>query len=55
MLLAGWLLGAGLAVTLSAAAGGLNVETLHCEYLDNPLGIDLASLKQELQSVREAT
>jgi len=40
MLLAGWLFGGGLALTLSAAAAGLSVETVCCEYLGNPLGID---------------
>lgn len=40
MLLAGWVLGAGLALALPAVAGGLNVGTLRCEYLDNPLGLD---------------
>jgi alpha-L-rhamnosidase len=40
MLLAGWLLGAGLALGVSTAAGSVTVEKLRCEYLDNPLGID---------------
>ena len=40
MLLAGWLLGAGLAFGLSPPPAGVTVETLRCEYLDNPLGID---------------
>ena len=29
-----------MALTLPAVAGGLTVETVRCEYLDNPLGID---------------
>jgi alpha-L-rhamnosidase len=33
-------LGAGLAGGLTAAAAGLTVEKLSCEYLDSPLGID---------------
>ena len=40
MLLTCWLAGAMFAVGLSAAAAGLAVEGLRCEYLDNPLGID---------------
>ena len=40
MRLAGLLLVVGLAFALSAAAAGVTVEKLRCEYLDNPLGID---------------
>jgi alpha-L-rhamnosidase len=40
MLLAGWVLGAGLAFGISTAAGSVTVEKLRCEYLDDPLGID---------------
>ena len=53
MLLAGWLLGAGLAFGLSTAAGSVTVETLRCEYLDNPLGIDTA--QPRLSWVLEST
>jgi alpha-L-rhamnosidase len=40
LLLAGWLLGAGLALGLSAVAGSVSIEKLRCEYLDDPLGLD---------------
>ena len=40
MLLTCWLLGAAFVCGLSSAAAGLTVGGLHCEYLENPLGID---------------
>jgi alpha-L-rhamnosidase len=40
VLLTCWLLGAGFVCGLSAAATGLTVGGLQCEYLENPLGID---------------
>ena len=42
VLLSCWLLGAGFVCGLSAAAAGLTVGGLQCEYLENPLGIDPA-------------
>src|SRR5208283_2952466 len=37
MLLAGWLLGAGLVLGISTTADRVRVEKLRCEYLENPL------------------